>query len=84
MPLPPAVALDTSSIEKFDLAFDCEPVETCPLNDVLTANYLQRLDADFDATVPEAETWTMTLVGFAGVGVVSRARRRWPKPAILE
>jgi hypothetical protein len=68
-------ALDTSSIANFDLALNC-PVNTCPLNSVITTSYLNQLDADFLAAVPEPQSWALIVLGFAGLGVVHLGRIR--------
>jgi hypothetical protein len=72
-----AFAQDTSSIDAFDAALDCEPVMTCPLNAFVTESSLGQLYADFLlAPVPEPQTWAMALIGFAGLGLLGLRRRR--------
>jgi MYXO-CTERM domain-containing protein len=76
-----AFALDTSSLANFDVALDCLPVTSCPLNDFVTTSFLSGLDADFLATpvpapVPEPQTWAMAVLGFAGLGLLGLRRKR--------
>jgi hypothetical protein len=67
-------AQDTSSVQNFELALDCDPT-TCPLSTFVTQTYLNELDADFNA-IPEPGTWAVMALGAGLTGAALRRRRR--------
>jgi hypothetical protein len=67
-------AQDTSSVQNFELALDCDP-SSCPLTPDITPTYLSQLDAAFNVAVPEPASWVMMIVGAGMVGAMARRRK---------
>jgi hypothetical protein len=64
---------DFSSVANFETALDCDPT-TCPLSSEVDQSYLNMLEADFTASIPEPATWALMILGVAMIGFAARRR----------
>jgi hypothetical protein len=66
------VALSTGD----EINFYCAGADNCAIQEGSAGNFSYNNSANFNVAVPEPFAWTLMLVGFAGLGVALRNRRR--------
>jgi hypothetical protein len=66
------VALSTGD----EINFYCFSPDNCAIQEGTAGNFFPGYSANFNLAVPEPFAWTLMLVGFAGLGVALRNRRR--------